>query len=99
MSPIYVIPALRLAPYASRNIGWYPSEDGAKRALLDNAGVISEEVRGVPYYDYALVEEVPADVYPDCSEDRVWFYKWENGTYVPCERPERFNGVVGFTMG
>lgn len=99
MSPIYVIQARRLEPCASRNIGWFPTDDGAKRALLDNASVISEEALGVPYYDYALVEEVPADVYPDCSEDRVWFYRWENGTYVPCERPERFTGVVGFTIG
>lgn len=99
MSPIYVIQALRLAPYASRNIGWFPTEDEAKRALLDNAGVISEEVRSVPYYPYALVEEVPFDIYPDCSEERVWFYKWDGATYVPCERPERFNGVIGFTIG
>ena len=99
MSPIYVIQALRLESYASRNIGWYPSEDGAKRALLDNASVISEEVRGVPYYPYALVEEVPQGVYPECSEERMWFYRWDNGTYVPCKRPERFNGVIGFTMG
>ena len=99
MSPIYVIQALRLAPYAARNIGWYYTEDGAKRALLDNASVISEEIRGVPYYDYALVEEVPAGVYPECSEDRVWFYRWDGATYVPCKRPERFNGVIGFTMG
>lgn len=99
MSPIYIIQALRLVPYATRNIGWFPTEDGAKRALLNNASVISEEALGVPYYDYALVEEVPADVYPDCSEERVWFYRWEIGTYVPCERPERFNGLVGFTMG
>lgn len=75
------------------------TEDGAKRALLDNASVISEEIRGVPYYPYALVEKVPSGIYPDCSEDRVWFYRWENGTYVPCERPERFNGVIGFTIG
>lgn len=99
MSPIYVIQALRLVPYATRNIGWFPTEDEAKDALQRNACVISEEICGVPYYPYALVEEVPSGIYPDCSEDRVWFYRWDNGTYVPCERPERFNGVIGFTMG
>lgn len=99
MSPIYVIQALRLEPYASRNVGWCPSEGLAKDALQRNAGVISEEIRGVPYYPYALVEEVPRGIYPDCSEERVWFYRWENGTYVSCERPDRFNGVVGLTIG
>jgi len=99
VSPIYVIQAFGLQPYATRNIGWYYTEDGAKRALLNNARVISEEVHGVPYYPYALVEEVPFGIYPDCSEGRVWFYRWEEGKYVPCERPERYNGVVGFTIG
>lgn len=62
MSPIYVIQAHRLEPYATRNIGWFPTEDEAKKAIARYADIISEEARGVPYYDYALVEEVPADV-------------------------------------
>lgn len=101
MSPdyIYVIQALRLEPYSTRNIGWFSYEDDAKRILLLNASVISEEIRGIPYYEYVLVERVPMGIYPECSEDRVWFYKWEEGKYVPCERPDRFSGVVGFTMG
>jgi hypothetical protein len=58
VSPIYIRQALGLEPYATRNIGWFPTENEAKKAIARYVDVISEEALGVPYYDYALVEEV-----------------------------------------
>lgn len=101
---IYVIQVYRFwddNSIDSRNIGWQEDKDTAIDSLVTNSGVIADSVGNAAYYPYALVEEVPNGIYPDCLEHRVWFFEWdrEKVRYVPSTRPKDWEGVVGFTMG
>ena len=101
---IYVIQAYRLledGSMDSRTIGWQEDKDTAIDSLVTNSEVIAENVGNTAYYPYALVEEVPSGIYPDCLEPRVWFFEWNRdiNRYIPSVRPEGWEGIVGFTMG
>lgn len=105
MNSIYVIMAFRgTATGETRVIGWYDTYDAARDALVSNSTIIGEVELNYPWYEYALIEEVPMGVYPGADDNKVQFFQWKmeddvDGKYVECDRPERFRGIVGFTMG
>lgn len=106
MEHIYVIQANRFLKDGvthKRIIGWEYTLDDAINSLVNNSDVIAEVVEGVPFYPYALIEEVPKGIYPSMHEPRVWFYKWGTADgknqYMPSTRPNVLEGIVGLTMG
>lgn len=103
MNTIFVIKAFSVT-HGDRVIGWYDNYEDAKTALVLNSDIIAEMELNCPWFEYALIEEVPMGVYPGNDDNKVQFFKWEldgdtNGKYVECDRPERYNGIVAFTMG
>ena len=106
MEYIYVIQADRFLKDGvthKRTIGWECTLGDAINSLVNNSDVIAEVAEGVPFYPYALIEEVPKGIYPCMHEPRVWFYKWGTADgknqYVPSTRPKVLDGIAGLTMG
>jgi hypothetical protein len=50
-------------------------------------------------YNYVIVEELGAGLYPDTYQD--YWYEWdiEKEKYVSCEKPEFAEGIVNWGIG
>lgn len=87
-----------------RNVGWFSSLREAYLSLIENTSLISEEVDNVPYYKYAIIEEIPQGLYgieTNKSENICMFFKYDEkySIYIETYRPKNLEGVVGFIMG
>jgi len=94
--PIFTITTVRHALSAgSRAVGYYNTLDEAIERVVSNVMDINES----GYYFYAVIEELLPGVY--CYPRKEYWYKWEKeiNTYIPCEKPQRFKQVVGWSLG
>ena len=104
---IYTVTVMREAdikdprsfPKTSRVWGFEMSLEEADRVVLSNQSDLFEF-----YYQYAVIEEVPAGV-PAWGDGplRTWWYKgtYRDGRCYPekCECPEVYQGQMNFSMG
>jgi hypothetical protein len=77
--------------------------DRAKEIVENNVWDIWETV-----YDWVVIEEKRADeMYAGFNNEQFW-YEWKGPRgdegiafkgYVPCERPEKYDHIVGFGIG
>lgn len=86
-----------------RNVGWHKTLREAYLSLLTNSGVLSEEADNIPYYKYALIEEIPVGLFgTDTNDDNscLFFeYNTKKKRYVNIDTPESCKGIVGFIIG
>ena len=88
-----------------RNVGWFNSLREAYLSLIENTSLISEEADNVPYYKYAIIEEIPQGLYgianSNSDENICMFFKYDEkySIYRETYRPKNLEGVVGFVMG
>lgn len=95
-TPIYTVTTIRHALAAgNRAVGFFHDFEHAEEALTQNIMDINE----CGYYPFAVIEAVPPGFYTYPREE-LW-YKWnrDSGVYEPCEKPERFKQVVGWSLG
>lgn len=78
-----------------RTWGWYSEFKDAEECVTNNFTDIYEGD-----YEYALIEKVAEGVLygGDLAEEHwyKWEGSWESGGYVPCDKPEQYEGVVHF---
>jgi hypothetical protein len=94
MEPIFVITTRRGLNVEAdeRTIGWYGDLISAKATVENNFCDIHETV-----YEYAIIEEVHAGLYPDIQVE-VWF-QWKNGKYVEIPKPEEIKDFCNWAIG
>lgn len=94
--PIFTVTTVRHALAAgNRAVGYYYTFVDADADVRENVMDINEG----GYYFYAVIEEVLPGIYMHPRKE-LW-YKWnrDNETYEPCEKPERFKQVIGWSLG
>lgn len=75
-----------------RCFGYFKLLTDAINAVEKNMGSMQECL-----YTYLVIEEMEQGVHP-ISTLELW-YKWEDGKWVSCERPEEFLGTINFSIG
>lgn len=96
VKPIYTITTVRGALQAgSRAVGFFHNVEEAEEALKKNIMDINE----CGYYPFAVIESVSPGIYM-YPRDEFW-YKFNRKTeeYEPCEKPERFKQIIGWSLG
>jgi hypothetical protein len=94
-TPIYTVTTMRGALAAgSRSVGFFYLKADAERCLAENWGDIYE----CGYYPFAVIERVEQGIYT-VPRSEYW-YKWDDKKkgYVPCEKPDRFKQVCGWSL-
>jgi len=95
-NPIYTITTIRHALHAgNRAVGFAYKFEDAEQWIKDNVLNINE----CGYYPYAVIEPVTEGIY--CYPRKEYWYKFnsEKDSYEPCEKPERFKQIVGWSLG
>lgn len=95
-NPIFTVTTIRHALAAgNRAVGFFETFDEADEAVKNNVMDINE----CGYYRFAVIEEVLPGVYMHPRKE-LW-YKWnhEKDSYEPCDKPERFKQVIGWSLG
>lgn len=87
-----------------RNIGWFSSLREAYISLIENTSLISEEVDNVPYYKYAIIEEIPQGLYGisnKSDENICMFFKYDEkySIYRETYRPKSLESVLSLWVG
>lgn len=79
---------------STRTVGWVPALNDAKECVHYNYADIWETC-----YDFAVIEEVEAGLYPCCANR--WFFKFNTGTkfYEAIEEPEWMKTFVNVGIG
>ena len=95
-TPIYTVTTIRHALAAgNRAVGFYHTFEEAEEALKENVMDINE----CGYYPYGVIEIVPPGIYTYPREELWYFFNKDKGVYESCEKPERFQQVVGWSLG
>lgn len=95
-TPIYTVTTIRHALDAgSRSVGYFHEFSNAEQALTQNIMDINE----CGYYPFAVIEVLHPGFYVYPREE-LW-YKWNRyaGVYEPCDKPDRFKQVCGWSLG
>ena len=94
--PIYTITTIRgFLAGGSRAVGYFHKFEDADVALRDNVMDINE----CGYYPYAVIEPVEEGIYMHPREEHWYRYNKEKDQYEPCEKPDRYKQVVGWSLG
>jgi hypothetical protein len=94
--PIFTITTVRHALQAgNRAVGYYTTFEEADEIVRENVMDINES----GYYFYAVIEELMPGIYMYPRKE-LW-YKWsrDKEAYEACDKPERFQQVVGWSLG
>jgi hypothetical protein len=93
---IYTITTVRgYLAGGSRAVGYFHSFEDADVALRDNVMDINE----CGYYPYAVIEPVEEGIYMHPRDEHWYRFNKEKDQYEPCEKPERYKQVVGWSLG
>lgn len=95
-TPIYTITTIR--PFlgdSNRAVGYYYDFKVADEALRDNVMSLNE----CGHYPYAVIEPVLEGIYMHPREEHWYKFDREKGKYEPCEKPDRFKQVIGWSIG
>ena len=80
-----------------RTWGWYNKFEDAEKCVVENWADIYEGE-----FNYAVIEEKKEGILMFDNNDSEHWYKWEGtweeGKYVPCNKPEEFSNIVGFSF-
>lgn len=93
---IFTITTIRHALLAgSRSVGYYNTFEQADQEVRNNSLDINE----CGYYPFAVIEPLEQGIYQYPREE--FWYKWnrEKDQYEPCEKPDRFKQVCGWSLG
>ena len=77
----------------SRCVGYFNSYEEAEEIVTGNYGDLYEE----GYYQYAVIENIPEGLYQYDFEPV--FFKWDNGEFKKCDRPEGLENICGLSIG
>lgn len=95
-TPIYTITTVRHALGAgSRAVGFAYTFNDADKWLRDNIMSLNE----LGYYPFAVIEPVTEGIYSFPRKEYWYKFNKEKERYEPCEKPERFKQVVGWSLG
>ena len=95
-TPIYTITTIRPAAHQyHRAVGYFYTFKDADEALRENVMDINE----CNYYPYAVIEPVIEGIY--CHPRKEHWYKFnrQKDQYEPCEKPDRFKQIIGWSLG
>ena len=93
---IFTVTTIRHALQAgNRAVGFFHEFDSAEYALVNNILDIYEE----GYYPYAVIEEIEPGFYAYPRKELWYHWNRETGKYEPCEKPERFQQIAGWSLG
>ena len=93
---IFTITTIRHALLTDhRPVGWYTTLERADIEVRHNSCDINE----CGYYPFAVIEAIPEGIYSYPREEH--WYKWnrEKDQYEPCEKPDRYKMVQGWSLG
>lgn len=78
-----------------RCVGYYSKFEDAELSVLKNNCDISDS----GYYQYACIENISEGIYRVDLEPN--WYKWDNdkSIFERCSKPEKFTGMVAFSIG
>ena len=100
---IYAVASISKDGKHTHCIGWFKSYEEAEKEVLNDTGDFSEEGEN----EYAVIEKVDDGVFP-ISEVQKWFradVKKDDEGYVvdikykPIAVPEKFKGIINFSIG
>ena len=94
--PIYTITTIRPEAWQNhRAVGYSYTFDNAESWVKENAMDINE----CNYYPYVVIEPVQEGIYMHPRTEH--WYKWNRAekVYEPCEKPDKFKQIVGWSLG
>lgn len=77
---------------SGRTVGYFTTKKKAAACVKHNLGDIYEGC-----YKYAVIEQVKPGLYQ--YDMNPTFFEWKNGGYVKIKRPQKWEGICGFTIG
>ena len=93
---IYTITTIRsFLAGGCRAVGYAHTMADANNWVVENACDINE----CGYYPYAVIEEVEEGIYSFPRIEHWYEYNKDNGTYMPCEKPDRYKSTVCWGLG
>jgi len=93
---IYTITTIRgFLAGGSRAVGYAFKFEDAESWLKDNVMDINE----MGYYPFAVIEPVEEGIYMHPHVEHWYQYDKEKNQYEPCEKPERYKQVIGWSLG
>lgn len=92
---IFTITTIRHLMADMRSVGYTTNYYDAAIQVMENACDISEE----GFYRYAVIEEVKPGIYTFPRKEYWFFWNKDTEAYSPCEKPEKFRQIVGFSLG
>jgi len=94
--PIYTITTIR--PFlgdSNRAVGYARKFEDADRWVRENVMSLNE----CGHYPYAVIEPVAEGIYMHPREEHWYKFDREKDRYEPCEKPDRFKQVIGWSLG
>ena len=94
--PIYTITTIR--PFlgdSNRAVGYAHKFEDADRWVRENVMSLNE----CGHYPYAVIEPVVEGIYCHPREEHWYKFDREKDRYEPCEKPDRFKQVIGWSLG
>lgn len=95
-SPIYTITVVRFATFQNhRSVGFFYTFEDADRAVRQNMGDMNED----GHYIFAVIEPVREGIYVLPRKETWYKFNNEKKEYEPCEKPNRFKCIAGWSLG
>ena len=83
----------------SRTIGWYTFLRVAQKCVEEDWPDIDE----AGYYNHVVIERVVEGLYNisghKLDRQTEWWYKYNKGKWIPCEKPKAVKMIVNFGLG
>lgn len=95
-TPIYTVTTLRPAAWQNhRAVGFFYNFTDADRAVKENVMDINE----CNYYPYAVIEPVTEGIYCHPRKENWYKFNRQKKVYEPCEKPDNFKQIIGWSLG
>ena len=79
---------------AQRTVGYYDNLDDTVSAILENCCDIQEYI-----FHYAILEEIPAGVYPSCNLRKVFEFDDNTRIFHEIAEPACMKHIASFSIG
>ena len=96
LTPIFTITTIRHSLDAgSRAVGYAHKFENADRWVRENALNINE----CGYYPFCVIEPVVQGIYCHPRKEHWYKFNQKKDEYEPCDKPDRFKQVIGWSLG
>ena len=92
ITAIYDEPGIFYYRKARRTFGYFNNLDDAFKAVEENRGSMQECL-----YNYLVIEGIDEGIHPIVNKE--YWYKWDDGKWMLCNKPEFLKSIINFALG